>query len=454
MKLNADSGSMTFDAGTPRDERAAALDGLCRTALRLFDVAVAGVVIEGEADSHLAFADGVDPAAWRFAGEAIRRIGRPGGPVVLDEAAIAAAINGLVVGAAPSVRFFAVIGFGEGGRLGLLGSAARAFGAEDARRLGDLAAIAGGLCSLVRRARDAERREAHFRLLAETSTDTIVRGDLDGVRLYISPAVRELLGYEPADLVGRRAIDITHPDDAAPLGAIMRDVRAGRLAVGRSEQRQRHKNGSWVWLESHLRLTYDATTGEPDGYVASVRGMDERKAIEARLEHLATHDALTGLPNRTLFRQQLLASLAETAAGRRFALLWMDLDSFKEINDSLGHQVGDSVLCGAAERFLSSIRQGDRVARLGGDEFALIAAIGPGSEDAEELARRLIEAMAAPILIAGHAIEVGLSIGIACAPEAGLDPDMLLAAADKALYAAKSAGRCTYRVFDPLAPLP
>ncbi len=453
MKLAADSGSTPFDPGTPRDERAAAIHALCRTALRLFDVAVAGVTLEGGADCHLAFADGADPASWRFAGEAIGRLGGPGGPVVLDDAALEVAAAGLADGAAAPFRFFAAIGFGEGGCLGVLGSHPRTFGAEDARHLADLAAMAEGLSGLARRAREAEAREAHFRLLAETSTDTIVRGDLDGVRLYISPAVRELLGYEPEEMVGKRAIEITHPDDAGPLGAIMRDVRAGRLAVGRSEQRQRHKNGSWVWLESHLRLTYDAITGEPDGYVASVRGMDERKAIEARLEHLATHDALTGLPNRTLFREQLLASLAETAAGRRFALLWMDLDRFKEINDSLGHQVGDAVLCTAAERFAATLRRGDSVARLGGDEFALIAALGDGIDDATGLAERLIDAMAAPMLLAGRPIEVGLSVGIACAPDAGRDPDALLAAADAALYAAKSAGRCTYRVFDPRAPM-
>ncbi len=414
---------------------AGALDALCRTARRLFDVAAAAITLGDTVRYHLAVADEGARDVWSGVVAAIGYPGHSDGIIALSPS----------VSGRPAAHVVATIGFGECGWLILLDDGPRRLGAAEEQQLADLATFADTLCRLEGRLRDAERQEEHFRLLAESSTDTIVRGSLDGVRLYISPAVRELLGYEPEELIGRRALDITHVEDMSRLRGLMDQLRQGTLTIGRSEQRQRHKDGSWVWLESHLRLTYDKQTGQPDGYVASVRGMDDRKAIEARLEHLATHDELTGLPNRKLFRDHLTAAIDETRrGGRRFALLWMDLDRFKDINDSLGHQAGDAVLRMATERFRTIIRSGDMVARLGGDEFALIAPIGPDNSEAGAIAARLVATMEQPILHGGRALTVGLSIGIACTPEAGRDPDELLAAADKALYVAKSSGRGGY----------
>ncbi|SHG62656.1 PAS domain S-box-containing protein/diguanylate cyclase (GGDEF) domain-containing protein [Kaistia soli DSM 19436] len=417
-------------------------DTLCHMARRLFGVGAVAVRPGVEDSCRVGLAEHIDAAA--------------AAPAIRSAMALLSAADEAVEPSnsreAGSLSLIASSTFGDDGRLALFDAARGRLDIEERQHLQDLARLAEGLWRLERRAREAALQGEHFRLLADTSTDTIIRGNLDGIRLYVSPAIRELLGYEPEELVGRRAIDITHADDVPTFGRLMGKVRAGDLDVGRVEQRMLHKDGSWCWIEAHIRLTQDKRTGEPDGYVVSVRGIDERKAIEARLELLANRDELTGLPNRKLFRERLLAGLSKVGSGeRRFALWWIDIDRFKDINDSLGHQAGDAVLREAALRFEAVARPGDIVARLGGDEFALIGAVGPDDAEAAALAEQLIEAMRVPVAAGDHTIEVGLSIGIACAPDCGLDPDELLAAADKALYQAKSAGRRTYRFCQKLA---
>ncbi|MBZ9935963.1 sensor domain-containing diguanylate cyclase [Mesorhizobium sp. BR1-1-16] len=428
------------EADTDSFETDSSYDALCRTARRLFGVRAAAIAF-GSDGRRIDVAEHVGAGATSAI---LSAMGIPSGAAAAPEA--------LNSGNADDLALVASCSFSGGGRLALFDAGRRSLDAEEMRRLQDLARLADRLWRLERRASAAALQEEHFRLLAETSTDTIIRGNLDGIRLYVSPAIRELLGYEPEELVGRRAIDIAHPDDVPTFGRLMGKVRAGDLDVGRIELRMRHKEGAWSWIEAHIRLTHDKQTGHPDGYVVSVRGIDGRKAIEARLEQLANRDELTGLPNRKLFRERLLAGLSQAGSGeRRFALWWMDIDRFKDINDSLGHQAGDAVLREAALRFEAVARQGDVVARLGGDEFALIGAVGADDAEAGALAERLIETMRAPVTAGDQTIEVGLSIGIAFAPDCGLDPDELLAAADKALYEAKSAGRRTYRFCQTLA---
>ncbi|EGD60712.1 diguanylate cyclase [Novosphingobium nitrogenifigens DSM 19370] len=294
------------------------------------------------------------------------------------------------------------------------------------------------------------RRQKFYQLLADASTETIVRADLDGVRRYFSPSIRELLGYEPDELIGTRAADITHPDDIAPLAALMKTLREGQMETAVCELRQQHKNGSWVWIEASLRLTRNRNTGEPDGYVVSVRSIDRRKAYEARLERLAGSDELTGLPNRALFRRLLDERLTSET---RFALLYMDLDGFKQVNDQLGHHTGDMVLRALGVRLASHLRTEDVVARLGGDEFtALIDMHSKGDTQGKNIAalcERLIAAAATPFSTPDGEITVGLSIGIATSLGNIRDADMLLFRADRALYEAKNAGKNTYRFADP-----
>lgn len=407
-------------------------DALCRTARALFAVPAATIHLTGGEGrwaclEHDAWAAATIPGAW------------PDGPAVMEDVADRSRFP---------VRFFACVPFGccGTGRLCLFDDRPRTLTVRDRAALDDLAALAGLVLDLFRGACAATGREADFRLLAETSTDTIVRGNLNGIRLYISPSVRTLLGYEPEELVGRQAAEIVHPDDAPPFRAMMQRIREGTLDIGITEMRQRHKDGSWVWMEASVRLTYDPVTGEPNGYVASVRGTGPRKQTEARLEHLASHDPLTGLPNRALLGRRLDEAVARARGrGEPFALLCMDLDRFKPVNDTHGHQVGDMVLREVAARLRAAIRPSDTAARLGGDEFAVIFTLKTGPAEAAAVAERLIQVVAEPFRVGDVPVSIGLSVGIACAPAGGVDPDALLSAADRALYDAKMVGRSTYR---------
>lgn len=189
----------------------------------------------------------------------------------------------------------------------------------------------------------------------------------------------------------------------------------------------------------------------PDGgWVSTHEDITERRRAVAQIERMAHHDDLTGLPNRVRFRERLNESIALGSAGQPVALLCIDLDRFKAVNDTLGHPVGDALLRLVALRLGECVRQTDLVARLGGDEFAVIQVGAPQPAAARSLAERLIQAMALPFDIGGQQVLVGTSVGIALSPDDGIDPDELLKKADLALYDAKAAGRGTYSLFRPL----
>ena len=153
-----------------------------------------------------------------------------------------------------------------------------------------------------------EADAALYRVVAENSADTLIRGTLDGVRRYVSPSIRTLLGYEAHELVGKRASENMHPDDVGDFVPQMLALRNGHVDSFVTEHRQRHKDGSWVWMEAFVRVTLDSVTGLRDGYVVSVRDTSRRKELETELVHNASHDVLTGLPNRALLYERLGAS--------------------------------------------------------------------------------------------------------------------------------------------------
>jgi diguanylate cyclase (GGDEF)-like protein/PAS domain S-box-containing protein len=184
------------------------------------------------------------------------------------------------------------------------------------------------------------------------------------------------------------------------------------------------------------------------GWVATHDDITERQRAEQRIAHMARHDALTDLPNRVLFRERLAEALAGVGRGAKLAVLFLDLDRFKGVNDTLGHPMGDELLKVVARRLRHCVRDTDTVARVGGDEFAIIQTDIEQPLDTAVLARRIGEAVRAPYDLAGHAVMVDTSIGIAIAPNDGVEPDGLLKAADMALYGAKADGRGTYRFFE------
>jgi diguanylate cyclase (GGDEF)-like protein len=187
----------------------------------------------------------------------------------------------------------------------------------------------------------------------------------------------------------------------------------------------------------------------PDGgWVATHEDITEQRRSAERIAHMAHHDALTSLANRVLFRQALEEAMRGAPESSCTALLYIDLDRFKPVNDTLGHQAGDLLLCAVAGRLRSEVAEGDIVARLGGDEFAVIRS-KTGTRDAEDLARRIVEALGRTFELDGHRVEVGASVGVALAPDDGAGPDELLRSADLALYRAKAGGRGQHRFFEP-----
>ncbi len=184
------------------------------------------------------------------------------------------------------------------------------------------------------------------------------------------------------------------------------------------------------------------------GWVSTHEDITERRKAEAKISHMALHDALTNLPNRLFFREQMESRIAHLSRDQKFAVLCLDLDRFKNVNDTLGHTYGDKLLRQIAERMNGCLRDGDTLARLGGDEFAILLGNVKQPNDAVILASRLIEVASAPFDLEGHQVVVGMSIGIAMAPTDATDADQLLKSADMALYRAKMDGRGTYRFFE------
>ncbi|MDH5834825.1 sensor domain-containing diguanylate cyclase [Luteimonas kalidii] len=300
---------------------------------------------------------------------------------------------------------------------------------------------------LASRLRDSERR---YRMLADHSHDAITRLRADGQRIYVSPAAMDMLGWEAGELLGSRW-EIVHPDDRQPLELAMADA----LASGEPRTdtyRLRHRDGHYVWVEAVSRaIPADDGSGRTD-LMITARNISRRVAAEQALEESRRElerqsrvDALTDLANRRQFDERLsLACKRLQRHGTPVALLGMDIDRFKTINDDHGHAAGDAVLQAFASRLCESVRETDLVARLGGDEFVILLEDG-SADGAEAVARKVIEAMGRPIVAGGLTLEVTTSIGVAHAQQP-VDAATLMARADAALYVAKKAGRNRYHV--------
>uniref|UniRef100_UPI0005B97399 putative bifunctional diguanylate cyclase/phosphodiesterase n=1 Tax=Methylobacterium sp. B1 TaxID=91459 RepID=UPI0005B97399 len=228
---------------------------------------------------------------------------------------------------------------------------------------------------------------------------------------------------------------------APPRGALLRSLRRALARRQPVVFELRHRDHT-VQVELHPLAT--------GGWVVSLEDVSTRKAVEARADAMARRDPLTGLPNRLLLRERLAEALARLArTGECCALLLIDLDRFKPVNDTLGHPIGDALLETVADRLRSTVRPTDTVARIGGDEFVILQ---PGIRDAagtQALARRVVDLIGRTYMVEGHLLTIGASVGVALAPEDGTDADRLLKNADLALYRAKLDGRGTYRFFEP-----
>jgi diguanylate cyclase (GGDEF)-like protein/PAS domain S-box-containing protein len=292
-------------------------------------------------------------------------------------------------------------------------------------------------------------REAEYRVLAEHSGDCISRHDLDGTYLYVSPSSESMLGYKPEEMVGRTGHDLNciHPDDLAAVAKLRTDVVEGHRASATASWRMVRPDGGIRWVETAVRAVPDAH-GNPYQVVAVTRDVSARKDAETRLAHQALHDSLTGLPNRALFLDRLehaLARAQRTHGG--IAVLFVDLDRFKFINDSFGHAAGDRLLCDVAARLRRALRPADTIARFGGDELTVLCEDVDGEAGARVIAQRIAELFEEPFLVEDGEAFLQASVGIALAGDGAAAED-LIRDADAAMYRAKERGRARVEVFD------
>ncbi len=311
------------------------------------------------------------------------------------------------------------------------------------RAICEQAAIAVGLARL------REKAAAHDRLMAALaySFDIISIVGPDGTILFNSPAFVRVLGPQIDDRTGHYVFTGVHPEDQSMVDSVFTDLLSEPGRECRIEVRLKHGDGSWRNFEVlGANQSQDPQIG---GVVVTAHDITERKRLEKRLNWQALHDPLTKLANRTLLQSDMQGALARAnRAGTTVGLLYLDLDGFKQVNDRLGHAIGDRLLARIGERLRAAARAGETVARLGGDEFVVLLEGLTSRDDAEHAASRILEAIRLPVHLDDHVMTITASIGISLATGESIEPDDLLIRADTALYAAKRAGRACYRHFD------
>jgi diguanylate cyclase (GGDEF)-like protein len=303
--------------------------------------------------------------------------------------------------------------------------------------------------ALQERTAAVRRSEERLVLALEGSDQSLFDWDIVADRIHYSARGSSLRGGPgvPVEETSTAMQALIHPDDRPHVLSRLADALTGRTPLYEAEYRVRHADGSWPWLRSRGRVVERGADGRALRLVGTAEDITWRKAAEDRLRQRAEFDALTGLPNRALFNDRL-ASAVERArrSGLPMALLFLDIDHFKGVNDSRGHIAGDELLRIVADRLLAAVRSVDTVSRLAGDEFTVILESLAEPADAENVARKLVEALRPPMLLAGALVHVSTSVGLALLDPDDDDPQRLMRRADEALYAAKRAGRDRYAI--------
>ena len=288
-----------------------------------------------------------------------------------------------------------------------------------------------------------------FRTAFENAGTGMAIVQADGVLARVNAALTRILGYTAAELTATDFASITHPDDvAADLNEFQRLV-SGKIDHYAFEKRYLHKQGHVVHGRLNVSVVRDEH-GHPVYFIGQVEDITDQKHAEAQLQHLAHHDRLTGLPNREFFQEQLRGAIgrAEREADHRFALLFIDFDGLKLVNDSLGHAVGDGLLLSIAERLAGEFSPAETVARFGGDEFVVLLEQMAEPGEVERVIERLLAAFAHPHVIEGHEVTATASIGVTTSDHGYASPEAAVRDADAAMYQAKADGKGTYRFFD------
>jgi diguanylate cyclase (GGDEF)-like protein/PAS domain S-box-containing protein len=310
------------------------------------------------------------------------------------------------------------------------------------------AAFSGSSRLLTRQNRQLRSSEERFRSLVQNSVDVNMVVRADGTIAYESAAAERVLGVGPDERLNDSALEVVHPEDRAFAERLFADVMRTPGAQVSGEMRVRHVDGSWRFIEAVLKnLLDDPAVG---GVVVNYRDVTARKGLEEELRRQAFHDSLTGLANRALFADRLEHALARTHRfGQSIAVLFIDLDDFKTVNDSLGHGEGDHLLIAVAERLVGAVRAGDTIARMGGDEFAVLIEDPVEAEAPLAVAQRLLAALEAPFERDAKELFVHASVGVATSTSRSQTADELLRDADVSMYMAKSNGKNRVELFVP-----
>ena len=293
--------------------------------------------------------------------------------------------------------------------------------------------------------------EARFRALVQHSSDVVAVVDLEGRFSFVSPAVTSVLGHLPQDLVGTLAVDLLPHDELVRLQqthAVFLDhgLPTDPVSPPSMEVRLQGREGEWHTVDITVTdLRHEPAVG---GIVLNARDVTVRKALERDLRHQALHDALTGLANRAMFTERVTETLRTADERHLIGTLFIDIDDFKTVNDSLGHAVGDELLVVVAERLLTCLHPADVAARLGGDEFAILVVAPWGETEIVKIAERVLLTLQAPFTVQGREISISASVGIAIDATRASDAEVLLRNADMAMYLAKERGKARYEIFE------
>lgn len=309
----------------------------------------------------------------------------------------------------------------------------------DKRTIQQLTAERDRLSLLVENSEQVLRKSEEFflGLLVSSAADVITVISRDGALRYVSPSVKRVFGYNPEELIGIDSNDLVYPDDVRNIIKAIKEILRNPQVSATAEFRLRHKDGTWHYVEAN----YNNMLLHPSlhGFVVSTRNVTARKQVEELLVHRASHDSLTSLPNRTYFAELLEQALSEAAINHEnIAVLFLDLDGFKSVNDTYGHRTGDHVLTAVGRRIQSCLRPDDVAARMGGDEFTVMLRDMPDASDATGIAYRIMQSLSEPFAIDGIEVSISASIGISTYMSGQDNPLDLLHEADSAMYRAKS----------------
>jgi diguanylate cyclase (GGDEF)-like protein/PAS domain S-box-containing protein len=295
---------------------------------------------------------------------------------------------------------------------------------------------------------ELEQRERRFRTIFEKSWSGVALLDPNLCFSFAASSTSNILGYNETELIGASMFDFIHPRERNAAQRLFESLAMTPTKEAHGELRFRHKNGTWVWLEGFAQNLLHETSVK--AIVLNYRDVTQRRMTEKQLEYRAHYDALTGLPNRVLFRDRVVNGLAQAHRNHRgLAMMYLDLDHFKLVNDGLGHSFGDALLAAVASRLQKSLRASDTISRIGGDEFAILINDSIDSNAVASIARKLLDTLAEPFRIDDHDLYVTASIGISLYPSDGADVETLVKCADAAMYRAKELGRNQAQLFTP-----